>query len=74
MMSFEPSTLLLSLILGLVGFSLFMYGRKQARVPHLIAGLLFMVYPYFTESLTSMLLVGIAIGGGLWWASGAFPD
>jgi hypothetical protein len=73
-MSFEPSALFLSFVLGLVGFGLFMYGRKQARVPHLVAGLLYMVYPYFTDTFSSTLIVAVVIAVGLWWAAGAFPD
>ncbi len=51
-----------------IGFVLFVYGRKQQRWPQLLAGILFMIYPYFTPSLLSMLLVGVALGTGLWVA------
>ena len=51
-----------------IGFVLFVYGRKQQRWPQLLAGILFMVYPYFTPSLLTMLLVGVALGTGLWVA------
>jgi hypothetical protein len=34
----------------------------------MIAGLLFIVFPYFTETTTSMSLVGLAVGAGLWWS------
>ncbi len=47
---------------------LFVYGRKQQRWPQLVAGILFMVYPYFTPGILSMLLVGVALGTGLWVA------
>jgi branched-subunit amino acid transport protein len=51
-----------------IGFVLFVYGRKQQRWPQLLAGILFMIYPYFTPSLLTMLLVGVALGTGLWVA------
>ena len=51
-----------------IGFVLFAYGKKQQRWPQLLAGILFMVYPYFTPSLLTMLLVGVALGTGLWVA------
>ena len=67
-MSFDPSSLFLSLIVSGVGFVLFTYGKKQDRFPHLAAGLVLMIYPYFVGSAVPMLLVGAAIVGGLWLA------
>jgi hypothetical protein len=64
----DPTWLFLSLMPSGIGFVLFVYGRKQQRLPHLLAGLAFMVYPYFTPSILSMLLVGVALGTGLWVA------
>jgi hypothetical protein len=37
-------------------------------MPQLIAGLLCMVYPYFTSTFTSTLIVGVVIGVGTWLA------
>jgi hypothetical protein len=67
-LSFDPSSLFLSLIVSSVGFVLFTYGRKQDRFPHLAAGLVLMIYPYFVGNAVPMLLVGAAIVGGLWLA------
>lgn len=64
----EPGSLLLSFVLGFIGLGLFMYGKKQARMPQLAAGILFMVYPYFTPDTTWMAIVGAALGAGLWLA------
>ena len=63
----DPTWLLVSLIPNGVGFVLFVYGKKQQRWPHLVAGLLLMVYPFFTTTLTSLLITGAAIGGVLWY-------
>ena len=57
-----------SLIPGGIGFVLFTYGRKQERLPHIGAGIAYMVYPYFTPGVWSMLLVGVGLGIGLWIA------
>lgn len=65
-MSLDPTWLFLSLIPGGIGFVLFVYGKKQGRWPHLVAGLLFMAYPYFTESVTSLVGVGVMLGVALW--------
>ena len=67
-MSFDPTWLFASLILGGVGFVLFVYGKKQGRWPHLAAGLLLMVYPYFTPGLISLVATGATIVFVLWYA------
>jgi len=67
-MSFDPTWLFVSLIPGGIGFVLLVYGKKQERWPHLAAGLLLMVYPYFTSGLISLIAVGVAIGFVLWYA------
>ena len=64
--NFDPNLLMLSLIPSGVGFVLFTYGRKQDRYPQLVCGILFMVYPYFTQTMTSMIGVGVALGGALY--------
>ena len=68
MASFDPALLMLSLIPGGVGFVLFVYGKKQGRMPQLAAGLALMVYPYFTDSVLSMTLGAAAIIGALYGA------
>jgi hypothetical protein len=44
-----------------------MYGKKQARIPHLVWGVLFIVYPYLVPSASWMLAIGAGLGVGLWW-------
>ena len=67
-MNFDPTWLFLSLIPSGVGFVLFTYGKKQERWPQLVIGLIFMVYPYFTDSLAALVGVGAALGAALWVA------
>ena len=66
-MNLDPAWLFLSLITGAIGFALFVYGKRNARWPQLVIGLLFMVYPYFTTSISSLVLVGIFLSGVLWY-------
>jgi hypothetical protein len=66
--NFDPSTLFVSLLTSVIGYALFTYGRKQARLPQVVGGLLLMVYPYFVASLTSMLVIGVLICAGVWVA------
>jgi len=67
-MSFDPTWLFLSLIPGGVGFVLFVYGKKQGRWAMVVAGLVFMVYPYFTESIAALIAVGVILGVVTWAA------
>ena len=67
-MSFDATWLILSLVPSGIGFVLFVYGKKQTRWPHLTAGLILMIYPYFATSVVSLLSVGALICGGLWYA------
>lgn len=67
-MSMDPAAIFLSLLVGSVGFVLFVYGKKQERMPQLLAGLTLMVYPYFVGNAWAMLLVAAGILGGLWVA------
>lgn len=62
---FDPSDLFLDLVIGAVGLALFTYGKKAERWPHLAAGLLLMVYPYFVNSGVAMFSIGAAIIVGL---------
>jgi hypothetical protein len=52
--------LFLSLVIGSIGLALFIYGKRQSRLPQLVGGLLLMAYPYFIGNL--WLLGGIAAG------------
>jgi hypothetical protein len=66
-MNLDPTWLFVSLIPGGIGFVLLAYGKKQQRWPHVVAGLLFLVYPYFTASVMALVATGAAIGLLLWY-------
>lgn len=67
-MSLDANLLILSLVPSELGFVLFVYGRKQQRWPHLAAGIAFMVYPYFTQTVLSMTAVGTGLALALYLA------
>lgn len=56
----DPNALLASLLIGVAGLALFVYGKKQHRFPQLAVGLVLMVYPYFVPDALPM--AGIAAG------------
>jgi hypothetical protein len=71
LMSLDPTWLFLSMIPSGVGFVLFAYGKKQGRWVMTIAGVVFMVYPYFTQSIAAMLGVGVVLSVATWMAVNA---
>jgi len=54
-----------SLVVSSVGFGLYLYGKKQARCPHLIVGIVMMGFPYFVPGALAMFGVAGALGLGL---------
>ena len=67
-LKFDPLWLFLSLIPSGIGFVLFIYGKKQARMPYLVAGIVLMVYPIFTPTVLSLVGVGVLVCAALWMA------
>ncbi len=67
-MSFEPTWLFLSLFPGSIGFVLLVYGKKQHRWPHIVAGLLFMAYPYVATTVPALVGGGVLLSLALWYA------
>lgn len=67
-MTFDASVLMASFLVSAVGFVLLVYGRKMGRIPHLAAGLLLMVFPYFLDGALWILLGGAVISGLCWMA------
>jgi hypothetical protein len=59
------NTILLGSFISLVGLALLMYGRKAVRVPHIVVGLILIVYPYFVGSLPLELAVAVVLIAGL---------
>jgi len=57
----DGNSLLASLLIGLVGSACFLYGKRQGRVPQMLAGVVMVIYPYFVPNVAIML----AIAGGL---------
>jgi hypothetical protein len=52
----DSANLVVGMLVGTVGLALLIYGKKQVRVPHMLIGLLMMVFPYF---MPNALLTGV---------------
>ncbi|MFO0571821.1 MAG: hypothetical protein U0263_39725 [Polyangiaceae bacterium] len=62
-MSFDANSLLVSLLVGSVGFVLLVYGKKMSRIPHMAVGILMLVYPYFIPSALISFLIFVVLSG-----------
>ena len=65
-MDLSTGGLMLSLAIGAVGTGLFLYGKKQQRIPTMIAGVVLCVYPYFVPNLWLMGAVALGILAAVW--------
>lgn len=68
-MDFSFEYLFASMLIGTIGFSLFIYGKKQQRIPQIVTGIALMVYPYFIENVWWMWGIGGSLIAGLWIAT-----
>ena len=57
-----------SFVVSGIGFVAFAYGKRQGRVPQMVAGLVLMGFPYFVSNLALMGGIAGAILGALWLA------
>jgi hypothetical protein len=64
-MNLSTSSIVLGVFLGLIGFALITYGRKEVRVPHMVVGGILLVYPYFVGNWIIILAIAAALVGGL---------
>lgn len=60
-MDLNPANRIVSTRIGAVGFVLLGYGRRQERLPQIVAGVALMEYPYFVAGRGWILAVGVAI-------------
>ena len=51
--------------ISLVGLAVLMYGRKEVRVPHMVAGVILIVFPYFVGIWWLAILIAVVILTGL---------
>jgi hypothetical protein len=56
-MQMDTNNLMASLIFGMIGMGMFMYGKRAGSFIPLMAGLLLMVVPYFIPNLIAMVVV-----------------
>ena len=52
---------------SLIGFSVFLYGKKANEFKPTLIGIVLMVYPYLVSNLWWSLLIGVGLLAWLWW-------
>ena len=55
------NSLIVGIIASAIGVGYFIYGKRQARFAPLLAGILLCIYPYFTDSLLWLSVIGVAL-------------
>lgn len=60
-MDVNASTLMASLFVSTVGMGLFVFGKKQTRIPQLLIGMALMGFPYFVPNPVWMLSLGAGL-------------
>ena len=56
-----PTTLLIGIVTSAIGVGYFIYGKRQTKYAPLLAGLALCVYPYFIDSVTLLVVIGVAL-------------
>jgi len=62
----DANALLASIMIGTVGLGVFIYGKRQSRLPQMIAGIGLMAYPYFVSNVLVMAGIAMALLAALW--------
>ena len=58
----EDMTLIVwGMLFGIIGFSFFIYGKKQQAIVPLITGVALCVFPYFISNVYILVIVGCAL-------------
>lgn len=70
-MNLDAGTLVAGFVVSGVGFVLFSYGRKMSRIPHVVTGLVLMVFPYFVPNVLVMFGITALLCGLLYMATRA---
>lgn len=67
-MDLETSSFIASLIVSSIGFVVFVYGKRQQRVPQVVVGLVLMGFPYLVPGVLLMTSIAAVLLIGLWLA------
>jgi hypothetical protein len=55
------NSLVVGLFAGVFGMAYFVYGKRQTKVVPMVAGVMLCIYPYFTDNLLWLCIVGVLL-------------
>lgn len=55
----DTTQLLLGVLFSSIGLGYFLYGKKQKVVVPLVCGIILMIFPYFIDNTTLIIMIGI---------------
>jgi hypothetical protein len=55
------NSLIFGILAGAVGAGYFIYGKRQSKFAPMTAGILLCVYPYFTDSVLWLSIIGVLL-------------
>ena len=61
MLDLDPTILVISVLFSIIGYAYYRYGKKQAKMSAIIAGVALCVFPYFVTNLYGLLGVGAGL-------------
>ena len=64
-MDLSSGSLMASLFVSSIGMGIFVFGKREARVPQIAVGLTLMGFPYFVTDPTMMLGIAAVLVVGL---------
>jgi hypothetical protein len=65
----DVNSIAAGLVVSSVGFIIFRYGRKMSRPPHVLFGLVLMVFPYVVPNVLVMFGIAGLLCALLWLAT-----
>ncbi len=64
LLNLDPWTLFLGFVFSVIGFGYYRYGKRQGETVTLIVGIVLMIYPLFTTSPVTIVVVGLLLMAG----------
>lgn len=62
----SPAALFAGMVVSSLGLGLYMFGKRNERLPHLMSGLLLMGVPLVVHGALALWAVGGLVVAGLW--------
>ncbi len=55
-------TFVWSIVFGIIGMGYFSFGKKQDKNIFLLSGIALIIFPYFVDGLSTIIIIGIGLG------------